>query len=203
MRTIQFITILLFLFLTTFSHTYGEEIQPKIVNEITTDTKKNDYILPFPGMLPNNPLYILKVIRDKFIENLISDPEIKIAFHLMQADKQIGMINNLINDNNVNLAIKTALKAEDNNTKITIIYKFSHIKPTLKMKDALILSAKKHQEILSEIIKKVKNNDKKTFNQIMEFSKINEQEIIRIYNSFSIKRTETENPVEIITTSNL
>lgn len=37
----------------------------------------------------------------------------------------------------------------------------------------------------------------------MEFSKINEQEIIRIYNSFSIKRTETENPVEIITTSNL
>jgi len=52
--------------------------------------KKSDYILPYPGILQNHPLYVLKEFRDKIIETLIVDPLRKSEFYLLQSDKWIA-----------------------------------------------------------------------------------------------------------------
>lgn len=49
------------------------------------------YELPYPGMLPNNPLYILKQIRDWVLDKLITDPIKKTEFYVLQGDKRLGM----------------------------------------------------------------------------------------------------------------
>lgn len=51
---------------------------------------QSDYMLPYPGILPDNPLYIFKAMRDKVISILISDPKSKTSFDLLQADKRLA-----------------------------------------------------------------------------------------------------------------
>lgn len=48
-----------------------------------------EYQLPYPGLLPDNPLYPLKTFRDRIISFLISDPAKKAEFDLLQADKRL------------------------------------------------------------------------------------------------------------------
>lgn len=49
-----------------------------------------DYTLPYPGILPDNPLYFLKTLRDRMIIFFISDPLKKSAFYLLQSDKRLA-----------------------------------------------------------------------------------------------------------------
>lgn len=49
-----------------------------------------DYQLPYPGILPTNPFYKLKTLRDRVIGFLISDPIKKVEFDLLQADKRLN-----------------------------------------------------------------------------------------------------------------
>ncbi len=51
---------------------------------------KSEYVLPYPGMLADNPLYFLKKLRDKILENLIADPVRKIEFYVLQSDKELS-----------------------------------------------------------------------------------------------------------------
>lgn len=46
-----------------------------------------DYQLPYPGMLPDNPLYFLKTIRDNLTSFFLSKPLDKVQFDLLQSDK--------------------------------------------------------------------------------------------------------------------
>lgn len=48
-----------------------------------------DYTMPYPGLLPDNPLYSLKVLRDRLISFFISDPLKRSSFDLLQADKRL------------------------------------------------------------------------------------------------------------------
>lgn len=49
----------------------------------------NNYTLPYPGILPDNPLYFLKTLRDRMIIFFISDPLKKSEFYLLQSDKRL------------------------------------------------------------------------------------------------------------------
>lgn len=49
-----------------------------------------DYSLPYPGILPDNPLYVFKAMRDRVISWFISDPKHKAAFDLLLADKRLS-----------------------------------------------------------------------------------------------------------------
>jgi len=48
-----------------------------------------DYQLPYPGMLPDNPLYFLKVMRDNLTAFFLSKPIDKANFDLLQSDKNV------------------------------------------------------------------------------------------------------------------
>lgn len=48
-----------------------------------------DYSLPYPGLLPDNPLYFLKATRDRVVSFFIKDSMKKASFDLLQADKRV------------------------------------------------------------------------------------------------------------------
>jgi len=140
------------------------------------------YELPSPGILPDNPLYKLKVLKDKIILLLIQDTTKKAEYHLLLADKRIQMANILVNKGKTELAKETALKGENEYTLLVFLFKDVKKKPNKALFDKLELAALKHQEILSDITTKIKGEDKKTFEIVIEFSKRNADVLKTIYN---------------------
>lgn len=85
--------ILPLLLLITLPHLVYAQISPTDTvspTATTTPTQATlDYTMPYPGLLPDNPLYSLKVFRDRVISFFISDPLKRSSFDLLQADKRL------------------------------------------------------------------------------------------------------------------
>ncbi|MDO8621178.1 MAG: DUF5667 domain-containing protein [Candidatus Levybacteria bacterium] len=147
-------------------------VQTSFAEESTQSTIIK-YDLAYPGILPDNPLYKLKVVRDKIVASLISDPNKKIEFYLLQTDKGILATAMLIDNNKVDLALQTALKAENNYTLLTQqLYKFRQ-KPNANFFKKLKTASLKHQEVLASLIKRVPEKNKQAFTNIIYFSQRN------------------------------
>jgi hypothetical protein len=86
-----------------------------LVPVIPTPTPIPNYTLPYPGILPTNPLYPLKMARDKIILFLITDPVKRAQFNLLQADKRMEAAIFLVNQDKKNgkLAVMTIEKGEN------------------------------------------------------------------------------------------
>src|SRR3989338_6920091 len=76
-------------------------------------TGTSDYQLPYPGILPDNPLYNLKTLRDKVWSFLISNPSKKAEFDLLQADKRLSVAIALFDLKKYDLAEATISKGEN------------------------------------------------------------------------------------------
>lgn len=137
-----------------------------------------EYELPYPGLLPDNPLYFLKVIRDRVVSFLISDPKKKAEFNLLQADKRLnaglylfnsaksGTVQNPTKENEkkINLAISTISKAE--NYFFEAILEINKAKTQgidiTNLAGRLLTSSEKHQEIIISLEKRSKGNIKES-----------------------------------------
>lgn len=77
--------------------------------------KSVEYELPYPGILPDNPLYFLKAARDRIVGFLISDPLKKAEFNLLQGDKRLNSAVFLFKKGKekYSLALSTASKGEN------------------------------------------------------------------------------------------
>lgn len=148
----------------------------------TSSAKKSisqttEYTLPYPGMLPDSPIYKIKTLRDKVISFLITDPQKKVNFHLLQANKGILGGAMLTEKKNYPLAIETFLKAEHNMTLIPEQIRRLQEKPDNEFFKQLVLASQKHQEILTATIKQSPKNEKKSLEQVLSFSKQNQTTI--------------------------
>jgi hypothetical protein len=65
-------------------------VSPVLSPIITMENKEIQYDLPYPGLLPDNPLYVLKVFRDNIVSFFISSPSKKADYDLLQADKRMN-----------------------------------------------------------------------------------------------------------------
>lgn len=173
LRKIILLAILLLIF------TGSAFAQDKISNATSPASVK--YTLPNPGILPDHPLYKLKVLRDKATLFLIRDPMKKAEYHLLLADKRIQMANILVDKGKIELAKETALKGENEYTLLVFMFKDENKKPDKELFNRLKKAALKHQEILNGIVAKVSDKDKKTFETIIEFSQRNADELKTIY----------------------
>ena len=121
--------------------------------------KTIEYTLPYPGMLPDSPLYMMKVVRDKIISFLISDPLKKAEFNLLQADKrlQAGIFLVEKDKNKTPLAISTISKGQ--NYFEEAIHEMQEVKNQGKdangLLDRLIVASGKHQKVLQDFIRGV------------------------------------------------
>lgn len=132
--------------------------------------QKVNYELPYPGLLPDSPIYFLRIIRDKTVGFLISDPLKKAEFDLLQADKRLNAGIYLFNsagrnEKKINLAISTISKAENYFEQAIGKAKEARLEGmeingiTRRLKN----SAKKHQEELISLEKRSPQNFKASF----------------------------------------
>lgn len=95
---------------------------PVLAQEATSEAeliqeqkKPPEYFLPYPGLLPDNPLYVFKVARDRIIGFLIHEPLKKAEFNLLQADKRLQAGVSLLSKDakKYELALTTISKGEN------------------------------------------------------------------------------------------
>lgn len=135
-----------------------------------------EYQLPYPGILPGSPLYSIKMVRDRIMEVLISDPIKKANFYLLQADKRTASALMLYEKGDDKMAETTLTKAQKYLEKSLVKAQevknsgkdagdiFARIKDSsLKQKQEIeIISgkSKEKRESLMDELEKIKNLEK-------------------------------------------
>jgi len=116
------------------------------------------YVLPYPGILPTHPLYMLKTLRDTIIELLITDPVHKAEFYILQADKKLNMGLTLKNLGKTTEAERAFTDALASRSKALSLLESSLKSGTTVpgyINEKLMLSLAKHKEALLEVGGKV------------------------------------------------
>lgn len=122
--------------------------------------EKVEYQLPYPGILPDHPLYFLKQIRDGILDRLIVDPLRKAEFYILQADKRLGMGMMLFDKGNATLGEQVVSKGEQylNNTLVKLDeVKNSGREIPAAVVDRLEKSIAKHREVVGELLTKAQD----------------------------------------------
>lgn len=112
-----------------------------------------DYSLPYPGgILPDNPLWTLKALRDKIWYTITSNHLKKAELDLLFADKRLGSSLELMQKNKPDVAISTLSKGEKYlemaSAEENIARKEGMDTSSFLVK--LALSSLKHREIIEE-----------------------------------------------------
>lgn len=134
------------------------------ISSFTYEEIVKDYTLPYPGLLPDNRFYFLKMTRDKIMGMLISDPLKKADFDTLAADKRLnaGIFLLLSDEKKYSLATSTISKGE--NYLVDAVMKIQEAKRqgigVLDTKARLSQVLKKHAEILKRLGTKFKGDIK-------------------------------------------
>ncbi len=129
----------------------------------TVATNTLDYALPFPGILPDHPLYQIKILRDKILLFFTRDPIKKVNLEFLISDKQLVMGKLLWEKGKTDLAVETLNKSEKG--LLSVVMSLNELKkintlPT-GLTDKVELSAKKHEEIISNLLAETNDETKK------------------------------------------
>lgn len=70
-----------------------------------------NYYMPYPGILPDHPVYWIKMMRDKIVEVLTLDLNKRVELWVLYADKRMGAAAVLVDGNKRELGVETAEKS--------------------------------------------------------------------------------------------
>lgn len=163
-----FITILIsILFFTSFKTSFGQETTP------TPKVSSVQYDLPYPGILPDNPLYFLKAIRDNLLGIFITDPLKKADFTLLQSDKRLAASKILFESKKFDLAITTLSKSgnyfhQSVNKAADAKRAGQDANPIL---ERLLVASKKHQEVIFQMEQKADDETRYSLELLRERAK--------------------------------
>src|SRR3989344_5639251 len=102
-----------------------------------------DYYLPYPGILPDHPLYWLKMVRDRVGLVLTTAETAKAEKLLLYADKRLGAAWALIDGNKVPLGVSTLTKGGK------YLEQAVQLRDHFADKNKLDKAVKKHLEVLA------------------------------------------------------
>lgn len=165
-RIFLFLTFFVLLFSSFHIISYSQGIiltQPKVV-----------YDLPYPGLLPDSPLYFIKAIRDKLLDILTRDYQKKADLHLLFSDKRAAMAIELTEKGKDKLALTTLSKGEKYALRIPPLLETSKKQGVSPNADFVLkakLSNTKHREIIESFLMKLSQGQAVQINEIL---KINE-----------------------------
>lgn len=146
----------------------------------TTSDKKVVYQLPYPGILPDNPLYFLKVTRDRIQAFLIRDNLKKAQLYLLYSDKRLAMAEALEKKGKVSLALSTLSKGEKYFLKIPQLLKQAKeqgTSPSAELVDRIKTSNQKHKEVIGEIFQDVPQGSQEGLNEIMKITQFSQDQL--------------------------
>lgn len=116
---------------------------------------RSEYALPYPGMLPDHPLYSLKRLRDAILERVIAEPVKRAEFFILQADKRLAMGMTLMEQQGkAVLAESTISKGEKYMERAVSAlsgYKTSGNTVPAGLTERLGKSLAKHKEVLTDL----------------------------------------------------
>ncbi len=136
--------------------------------------KKPEYLLPYPGILPDHPLYFLKQIRDGILDRLIVDPLRKAEFHVLQADKRLAMGKLLVEQGKGALGETTISKGEkylERAVSGLAAFKSTGRPVQASLIDLLTRSMEKHVEVLTALVAKASGPEQAGIRGSEEFVK--------------------------------
>jgi hypothetical protein len=140
-----------------------------------------EYTLPYPGILPDHPLYFLKRIRDQIFEKFISDPVRKIEFYMLQADKSINMGVFLMAKQNETLALETMTKSKthlEQSMSMAASLKAEGKEIPGHMTERFGKAAKKYSEVVADLAGKASDAQKANYVSLLqEFIALQEQAV--------------------------
>ena len=151
------LVILLILFSLSFQKAFAQSTpSAEIINV--------QYNLPYTGILPDNPLYFLKALRDNVLATFITDPSKKAEYDLLMADKRLGGAQALLLKDKDDLAITTLSKSGN--------YFYQAIGQAVVAKrqgenvnniiSTLVTASQKHQQVILQMIEQADKNAKGT-----------------------------------------
>lgn len=170
--------VLVLLFSVSISYSFAhEETDGTDSAKIAENKEEPVYVLVYPGMLPDNPLYFLKSFRDSFVGFMISDPLKKAEFDLLQSDKMISSAAFLVrNGNKQDLAVETVERGQA--YFADAIVKTNEAEEQGVNMDSFLVklesAAQKHAEVLEELYGETKN---KSFHELSEESLNSAEEV--------------------------
>jgi len=132
----------------------AQEHELESTSSAKVEMEKVEYELPYPGMLPDNPLYFLKTARDAIVKFLISDSLKEAEFNILTANKRAYAALLLSEKGNHELTLETISKS--NNYLHEAVVSLGKAREK-KMEIGVALdnaqkSVKKHRDVFSQQI---------------------------------------------------
>lgn len=131
------------------------------------------YTLPYPGLLPDHPLYFAKVVRDRILEFTTRDTIKKAELYLLLSDKRLAMAMDLSVKGKDKLAVTTFSKAEKYFEKIQdllITSKKQGVSPSADFINRLKMSNIKHRQIGEMFLKELPQGQADTIESSLELN---------------------------------
>ena len=129
-----------------------------------------DYYLPYPGILPDHPMYWLKMIRDRVQLWLVGSSEAKAEKLLANADKRLGAGFQLIEGNKISLGVTTLTKAEKYLEQATQLGMSQE--GALDLQKKLMKASQKHVEVLKLIREKTGDEHRGVVEQMIMMNEV-------------------------------
>lgn len=129
------------------------------------------YNLPYPGLLPDHPLYFVKIVRDRMQEFITRDNLKKAELYLLLSDKRVAMAQALAKNGKDRNAITTISKAEKYFEKIPRLLvdsKKQGVAASSEFVSRLRLSNAKHKEVIETFLKELPQGNATEVNEILE-----------------------------------
>jgi len=148
---------------------------------ITINQNKVVYNLPYPGLLPDHPLYKIKMVRDRILEWTTRDNLKKAELYLLFSDKRTAAAQILVKKGKAELAVTTLSKAEKYFLKIPKLIDTSKkqgVSPPPGFVENLKVSNAKHAEVIQEVLKEIPQRETATLDEVVRLN----QEITHLLN---------------------
>lgn len=148
---------------------YFLESQP-----VNLTQEKIEYNLPYPGILPDHPLYFFKKTRDKLLELTTRDSMKKAELYLLFSDKKIAMAMNLAKNGKDKTAVTSLAEAEQYFSQIPDLVKTSEkqgVSPTSDFLERLKLSNSKHKEVGNSLLRDLPQNFSSEINKSLDLNR--------------------------------
>ncbi|NMC35895.1 hypothetical protein GYA49_02510 [Candidatus Beckwithbacteria bacterium] len=146
-----------------------------VASEVVVQNEEGvQYQLPYPGILPDHPLYWLKMLRDRVNLALTKDPLARFELLLLFADKRLGAGEALILGGQSQLGVTTVTKAEkylvQAHNQFQTLLSSQDIDPTIKEQFAKAFL--KHQEVTARLLDKITDDsDRAVLEQTLDLDK--------------------------------
>lgn len=144
------------------------------------EEQKIKYTLPYPGLLPDNPLYFFKNIRDQVLQFVTRDNLKKAEVYLLLSDKKTAMAISLQKKGKENMALKILEEAEQDFTKIknpiTTAQK-QGVSADGEFISKIKLSNEKHREVIETFIKEANPSQNDTLRKVLNLNEKISKEI--------------------------